>query len=198
MNESTKENVIYGTCFIVFCIVVIILWNAVPKAYKWCRWQMCYLTKHCVAKEFLGKKYPAKTTADFDYKIADLFNEPVIVFNVKSKIIHNDNNCKAAKLCIENCIYLPKKIADDLLKDNLAESCKYEFYTQKNCERKCNGLSEKLEDYCIGDCIDKTYEDKPFNRQKFIEEVAEDSLPDEWEEDDNGEDYQPGVPSRFQ
>ena len=181
-----------------FYFIAFLIWNCISGFYKWCRWQMCYFTKHCVAKEFLGKKYPAKTTSEFDYKIANLFDEPVVIFNVKSDIIHRDNDCKAAKLCTENCIYLPESIANSLLKDNLAEDCKYEFYTRKNCERKCTDLSDKLENYCISDCIDKEYEDIPFDRQKFIEEVAEESLPDEWEDDDSGEDYQPGVPERFQ
>ena len=157
--------------FFLFPIFLIFIFDGISSAYRWSSLQLCYLTKRCVAVEFLGKKYPAKTTPEFDDKISGLLNGAV-VFNVESKIIHWDEDCKFARLCTENCIYLPYNIAHLLKENKIAKDCKYEYYTHKNCQSTCGDISSPLGNVCVDVCVYDTYNDEQFDKDRFLEDAS--------------------------
>ena len=91
---------------------------------------------------------------------------------MQSKIVHWDKNCKAAKLCTDNCIYMPEKVAEMLVKDKVARPCNYERYTIENCERTCGDISSELEYYCVEECVYDTYNDEQFDKDRFLEDAS--------------------------
>ena len=162
--------------FVLMSLVIGLICHVGHNIHTWCKWKWCYTSGTCKPVEFINEIYPAKTTREVDNKITSLFDEPFVIFNVNSKIIHNDVNCKYAKECTKSCVYISQSTANKLLESGIAHNCMYEFYTKKHCEDKCKSVSEKLEDYCIDNCIDKSYNDEPFSVFGFLQEMAEENV----------------------
>lgn len=143
--------------------------NVCGNVISYIKLRHCYLTGYCVPKEFMGKTYPAKTTKEIDTKITSKFYDTVAILNIKSKVIHYDLECKYAKLCTKNCIYIPSKVATklDIAKD--AYGCRYEENIRKLCSNICSKAPDRMTDSCVYSCIDSKYKDEYFNLHKFIE-----------------------------
>ena len=132
-----------------------------------------------------NKEYLKKTTTNVDDLIINRFDEDVVIYNVNTNIVHEDFNCPAVKACTDNCVYMPKRIADNFIKLGKARGCNYELYTKLDCQEICLGTTAKLYEPCMNMCIIDLYDDKDFSLSKFYFNMAEQSVPDE----DDIEDY---------